>query len=773
MSRRGSARQVEECGYCEDDGPSREQSIIAQSAVSQRTSAGEQSGRSESPAASEPGGAEKVPIGGTEFGTVESEYRIELIVDEKTISFNNQDEMIVMKTVLYQLSNADRNEKLLILDSLADLIESDCSVLPLQSPPDHRLISAFLVLNGVDTLLHVVSLFLDDKEVVSRSLLIFLLLANTTYTNGSVDLPITVDLCLHVAKNFSTTYSCILLALCLLREIKSKRALLRLGTECSTFRTVLLRNQNSVEVCENVLMIIGMICESSAVFRQQFLKEDALKDVLDVISLYNNRSSILISACGIFTSLISEPLFQQSIYRFTIIDLLNRWTFAATISDKLSPRIPILETLQILLGMSASCADHFIKKQGLMGIVILLDQYPDAETVATCCRVVSSICSVTNASYSILATGITSRICRAIQTSVEPFVELFYALRCIALQSLDCTQEVINAHVVPSLVRYAQKSQDNDSLLEILWTLSLLSGSCTASICSSSLVQGCVQLNDAHILDFIATLKADLNATHPLLVYCKTISENLQYYLFEGRRSSLALYSANPISGSESDVLLLVNSPMQKLMSLLLRPSEAIIPELEATLDALQSMLDAFDAEPALPPSSKEKLPNEPDTADPTKLRLGSRAPQGSKASKITKEMVLQSGVEQSLVSVLSLYPQNRELCKKAMRVFVKIAMEKDQQFSVPSQFDDLYNAVETLMEQEWVLLDLEMLCWLVQVCLLADVSHNLDFCNKIVPFFLKVRKTGQDPSLFIHYIDAVIDLLLRLAFCSLFACSL
>lgn len=34
--------------------------------------------------------------------------------------------MILMKTILYQLSHSDRNEKLLILDSLADLIESDC-----------------------------------------------------------------------------------------------------------------------------------------------------------------------------------------------------------------------------------------------------------------------------------------------------------------------------------------------------------------------------------------------------------------------------------------------------------------------------------------------------------------------------------------------------------------------------------------------------------------------------------------------------------------------
>ena len=37
--------------------------------------------------------------------------------------------MILMKTILYQLSHSDRNEKLLILDSLADLIESDCLVM--------------------------------------------------------------------------------------------------------------------------------------------------------------------------------------------------------------------------------------------------------------------------------------------------------------------------------------------------------------------------------------------------------------------------------------------------------------------------------------------------------------------------------------------------------------------------------------------------------------------------------------------------------------------
>ena len=37
------------------------------------------------------------------------------------------------------------------------------------SPLDHRLINAFLILNGVNTLLRVVSSYLDDKEVVNKS----------------------------------------------------------------------------------------------------------------------------------------------------------------------------------------------------------------------------------------------------------------------------------------------------------------------------------------------------------------------------------------------------------------------------------------------------------------------------------------------------------------------------------------------------------------------------------------------------------------------------
>ena len=333
----------------------------------------------------------------------------------------------------------------------------------------------------MDTLLRVVSSYLDDKEMVSRSLLIFMLLAKTSYANAYVDLPITVDLCLHVAKNFPTTSSCILLVLYLLQEINSKEALLRLDNEYALFRTVLVRNQNSVEICENVFIIMGIVCESSAAFRQQFLQEDGLKDVLDTISQYQNRLSIVIAACSIFASLTSEEAFQQSGYRFAIIDLLNRWTFAATISDRTSPRIPMLNTLQILLGISASCADHFIKRQGLMGIVVLFDQSPDLETTAICCRVISSICSVTNASYSILATGVISRICQVIQTSVQPRVEFFCALRFIAMQSLDCLQELVNSHIAPFLLRYAQKCQDDDSVLEIVWTLSLLSGSCSGS----------------------------------------------------------------------------------------------------------------------------------------------------------------------------------------------------------------------------------------------------------------------------------------------------
>ena len=117
-----------------------------------------------------------------------------------------------------------------------------------------------------------------------------------------------------------------------------------------------------------------------------------------------------------------------------------------------------------------------------MGIVILLDRSPDQETTATCCRVVSSICSVTNASYSILATGIISRICQAIQTSVQPLVDFFCAIRLISMQSLDCLQEVVNSRIAQTFIRYAQKSQDAQSVLEIMWTLSLLSTSCACSL---------------------------------------------------------------------------------------------------------------------------------------------------------------------------------------------------------------------------------------------------------------------------------------------------
>lgn len=333
-----------------------------------------------------------------------------------------------------------------------------------------------------------------------------------------------------------------------------------------------------------------------------------------------------------------------------------------------------------------------------------------------------------------------------------------------------------------------------------------------------------MQLNDGHVMELLVSLKAEYGAEHPVIAYCKTISENMQYYLYEGRRSSLALHSMNPIGGSEADVLLLVNSPMQKLMSLLLRPAEASVPELQATLDALQILMDSFDEEAAnnatngpnkgpnatngpnkgpnatngpnkepskepnkeplgrnqLPdplgsPQASSHLPDELGISESTGYHSHARSVLASRSSrslrlpraKLTKEMVLQSGVEQSLVSVLSLFAAQPALCRSALRLLLRLAKERDPRFVQPSHHESFYSAVETLIKQEWVASDLEMLRELVQICLLADVNRNLDFCNKIVPFFLKVRRTARDPTLFILYVDAVIDLLLRLAFCA------
>ena len=315
-----------------------------------------------------------------------------------------------------------------------------------------------------------------------------------------------------------------------------------------------------------------------------------------------------------------------------------------------------------------------------------------------------------------------------------------------------------------------------------------------------------MQLNDGHVMELLVSLKAEYGTEHPVIAYCKTISENMQYYLYEGRRSSLALHSMNPIGGSEADVLLLVNSPVQKLMSLLLRPAEASVPELQATLDALQALMDSFDEEAAnnatngpnkepnkepskeslgrnqLPdplgsPQASSHLPDELGISESTGYHSHARSVLASRSSrslrlpraKLTKEMVLQSGAEQSLVSVLSLFAAQPALCRSALRLLLRLAKERDPRFVQPSHHESFYSAVETLIKQEWVASDLEMLRELVQICLLADVNRNLDFCNKIVPFFLKVRRTARDPTLFILYVDAVIDLLLRLAFCAFF----
>ena len=239
---------------------------------------------------------------------------------------------------------------------------------------DNRLLNAFLVLHGVRTIIQIATSASSDKEVVTRSMWILTLLTTVQSAHRYVDLPITADFCVQVLNDFITAPTCVQLSLQVLQAMKSEGTLHRLESECHTFHKILLQNQAVAEVCESTMIIMGSVAENSVSFRQQCFKDDVLSDILSILSHYINRSSILVAACSVFTAMASEVFFQQSFHRFTIIDVLSRWTLSANVSESTVSKLPLLEALQVLVGMSASCADHFVKKQGLMGVVLFLDQ---------------------------------------------------------------------------------------------------------------------------------------------------------------------------------------------------------------------------------------------------------------------------------------------------------------------------------------------------------------------------------------------------------------
>lgn len=594
---------------------------------------------------------------------------------------------------------------------------------------DNRLLNAFLVLHGVRTIIQIATSASSDKEVVTRSMWILTLLTTVQSAHRYVDLPITADFCVQVLNDFITAPTCVQLSLQVLQAMKSEGTLHRLESECHTFHKILLQNQAVAEVCESTMIIMGSVAENSVSFRQQCFKDDVLSDILSILSHYINRSSILVAACSVFTAMASEVFFQQSFHRFTIIDVLSRWTLSANVSESTVSKLPLLEALQVLVGMSASCADHFVKKQGLMGVVLFLDQNPDNELKAACCRIVVSLCKVTNASNAIIATGVISRIARVIKWSSEWLIDAYCALRYVTMQSVDCLQEVVNSNVSQTLVFQLEKCNNVEYVTEIVWILSLLSTNCSRKVVTLLIDRGCQQLSNVHIEESLTNLTNESNSSHIVLAYCESIRKNMRMYLNNGRHSSLSNAKSN-LELQIPGVSQLMNSPLMGVISLFLLPTQQ---EEGKWIDAVKKLLDALDA---------SKVGDELAT---------------------NREVISQSGIDESLINILITYPENEELERLTLSLLLQILKEKTS--SLPFN-DNLKNAIEILLKQQWLLADLRTFSIFVQLCTMIDMSENVSICSVLVPILLGVHRPVQEDQAFSDFVGSVINLLLRLAFC-------
>lgn len=311
---------------------------------------------------------------------------------------------------------------------------------------------------------------LNDKEIISQSMNLLSIISQQKNYKSYVDLTAVTALCVHVLKEYKDTISCVLPSLILLGNHHSKESLERMNNDCYVFHDLLKSNEKNGEICEYLFCILRRMCDTSHLFRIQFIQSNIIQDICRCFLHHSGRSTILFDFCSLLISISDETEFDNNPNRFMIIDILLKLISSDYTYDN-TYMIAILTSLQCITCVSYTCILHFMKKQGLVTLATLMESFKDCIPVATtCCTFVFNIVIQINISKEILSTNIIFHLFNILQCHLDvPLSDLLACFRClrsISCLSIDCIKGIHSAGGVHLLAGFLKKKPYMPSVLK-------------------------------------------------------------------------------------------------------------------------------------------------------------------------------------------------------------------------------------------------------------------------------------------------------------------
>lgn len=514
---------------------------------------------------------------------------------------------------------------------------------------------------------------LNDKEIISKSMLLLSTVAEQKHTTRYVDLTAVSALCICVLKEYQDTVSCVVPSLMILEELNGKDSLERLKDECSVFATLLSANEENGEVCEHVFRVLRMVCEVSHVFRLQFIQSGNIQELCRCFVNHSSRSAVLFDFCGLLIELTRETEFDYIPGRYNVIDILLK--LISHNADDSSSLCAILSALQSVVCVSPLCISHFMKKQGLVVLSSLIDSLNESlDVVNECCSFAFDIVSQINISKEIISTNLISHIVNTLETASHEcpsqLLPCYRCLRGVSCLSIDCLKAIQTAGGIEILADgLKEKPYDPILLKEIIWCLyqcTLLPNCCTE--CERD--------------DIVASLKAITVCSPPEDDY------SIKFDLLMQSLTALS-YASTPRKANQDrvpfDMADALKSPLVTIMSQLLQLNTITKSNLIINLKRLNTL-----------------------------------------CSSINREEFVQYGLHSILFDILARFPSDCCILSLSFSILLYLIQDDDNPITItPGYLEVIMKCLQTEEIRE----DVDCLFTIVQFLVampLSDVSHYL-----------------------------------------------